>query len=355
MKVNVVNKIKLCVMFGGKSSEYEVSLTSAYNILNAVDESKYELFKIGITKNGAWYLYNGDNESIKNGTWTQKDIIPVCVNLENGGFFTKDGELLPFDVIFPAMHGEYCEDGRLQGLLDICGIPYVGCGTNASAASMNKYLTKLVAENWEVPIAKYIHVRRRRFENHFDEIAQQVEERFSYPVFVKPVSAGSSVGASKVSCFEELYGALKEAVMLSGEALIEEYIKAREIEVAVCGNEEPIASVCGEINPGAEFYDYETKYKNDTASYYIPARLTDETAEQVRHYALRVFRALGCRGLSRVDFFVDDDNNIVFNEINTLPGFTNISMYPSLMNHIGFSTPEVIDKLVNLALENYAQ
>ncbi len=338
-------------MFGGRSSEYEVSLTSAYNILNAVDENKYDVFKIGVTKDGIWYLYEGSNESIKNDTWQSEKITPVCVRLDKGGFFTENGEKLPCDVVFPAMHGEYCEDGRLQGLFDICGIKYVGCGVNASAASMNKYLTKLVAENWDIPIAKYIHVKQRRFLNHFESIAKQVQDQFGYPVFVKPVSAGSSVGASKVSSAEDLYGALKSAVEFGGEALIEEYIKAREIEVAVCGNDDPIASVCGEINPGAEFYDYETKYKNDTASYYIPARLSEEISEKVRQYALRVFRALGCSGLSRVDFFIDADDNITFNEINTLPGFTNISMYPSLMNHIGFSTSEIIDKLVQLAMQ----
>lgn len=350
--MSVLKKIDLCVMFGGRSSEYEVSLVSAYNIINAVDEEKYNLYKIGVTKDGVFYLYFGDNESIKDGSWTENENNKaLSVRLDGGGFFTDDGEKLPCDVVFPVMHGEYCEDGRLQGLFDICGIKYVGCGVTSSAASMNKYLTKLVAENWGIPVARYIHLKRRRLENHLGQVISDIRNAFGYPVFVKPVSAGSSVGAYKVDCEDELVPALMGAVQIGGEVLVEEYVKAKEIEVAVCGNDHPVASVCGEINPGAEFYDYDTKYKNSTASYYIPARISENESKQVREYAIRVFRALGCKGLSRVDFFVQSDGNIVFNEINTLPGFTNISMYPTLMNNMGMTTPQIIDELVRLALE----
>ncbi len=345
-----MKKTELCVLFGGRSSEYEVSLSSACNVLSAIDGEKYNVHKIGIDKEGKWYLYRGDDASIKNNTWKNGDITPVSVSLCGEGFFTPDGKL-PCDVVLPVLHGEFCEDGRLQGLLDTCGIKYVGCGVTASDASMNKYLTKLVAENWGVPVTKYLHIRQRRFLRHKAEVFEDVKNKFTYPVFVKPVSAGSSVGASKVNEESELEKALAEAIKYGGEALIEEYITAKEIEVAVFGNDDPTASVCGEINPGAEFYDYETKYKNDTASYYIPARISDKCANAVREYALRIFRALGCRGLSRVDFFVDKNENIVFNEINTFPGFTNISMYPSLMKNSGMTDSEIIDGLVEFALE----
>lgn len=343
-------KTELCVLFGGRSSEYEVSLSSACNILRAVDKEKYNVHKIGIDKEGKWFLYNGDDANIKNDTWKNGDITPVFVRLDGGGFFTENGKL-PCDVVLPALHGEYCEDGRLQGLLDTCGIRYVGCGLTASDSSMNKYLTKLVAENWGVPVAKYLHIRQRRFTRHKEEVFSDVKNKFTYPVFVKPVSAGSSVGASKVNDESELAAALEEAIKYGGEALIEEYIAGKEIEVAVFGNDDPTASVCGQINPGAEFYDYDTKYKNDTASYYIPALISEKTANAVREYALRIFRALGCKGLSRVDFFVDKDENITFNEINTLPGFTNISMYPSLLKHSGMTDSEIIDGLIKFALE----
>lgn len=348
-----MKKIELCVLFGGRSSEHEVSLSSASNVLSAVDREKYSVHNIGITKDGVWCLYKGDEKKIKDGTWENEDNDTVCISLDGGGLFTKKGEKIPCDVVLPVLHGEYCEDGRLQGLLDTCGIRYVGCGLTASDASMNKYLTKLVAENWYVPVTKYIHVRERRFTRHKDELFKDVKTQFSYPVFVKPVSAGSSVGASKVNCEEELEKALANAIKYGGEALIEEYKKAREIEVAVFGNDNPIASVCGEINPGAEFYDYDTKYKNDTASFYIPARISKKTSQKVREYALRIFRALGCKGLSRVDFFVDDEENIVFNEINTFPGFTNISMYPTLLGYgdDGMTSCDIIDGLISLALE----
>ena len=338
-------------MFGGSSSEYEVSLLSAYNVIKAVDTEKYNLSKIGVTRSGVFYLYSGSDECIKNDTWQTQSVQKLCVRLDGGGFFTENGEKVPCDVVFPVMHGEYCEDGKLQGLFDMCGIKYVGCGVTASAASMNKYLTKLVAENWNVPVARYVHLKRRRIENHLPLVISEINSAFEYPVFVKPVSAGSSVGAYKADDERELISALHGAVKIGGEVLVEEYIKAKEIEVAVCGNDEPTASVCGEINPGAEFYDYDTKYKNDTASYYIPARIPDDISKRVREYAVRVFRALGCRGLSRVDFVVQDNGNIGFNEINTLPGFTNISMYPTLMNDMGMTTPEIIDELVRLALE----
>ena len=348
-----MKKTELCVLFGGRSSEHEVSLSSASNVLSAIDREKYNVRTIGITKNGIWYLYKGDEKKIKDGSWENEDNDTVCISLGGDGMFTSKGEKIPCDVVLPVLHGEYCEDGRLQGLLDTCGIKYVGCTLTASDASMNKYLTKLVAENWNVPVTKYIHVRERRFTHHKDELFNDVKAIFSYPVFVKPVSAGSSVGASKVNCEDELEAALANAIKYGGEALIEEYKKAKEIEVAVFGNDDPIASVCGEINPGAEFYDYDTKYKNDTASFYIPARISKKTSKQVREYALRIFRALGCRGLSRVDFFVDDEENILFNEINTFPGFTNISMYPTLLGYgdDGMKKQDIVDGLIKLALE----
>ena len=256
------------------------------------------------------------------------------------------------DVVFPVLHGENGEDGAMQGLLQLAGIPYVGPHIAASAVAMDKTLTKLVADQAGVPQAAWHLVRGGDLNNHMDNTLDTLEKRFSYPMFVKPAGTGSSVGVSKAADREALSAALVAAAAFDNKILVEEFIHGCEVEVAVMGNDSPVASICGEIDSGAEFYDYEAKYVTDTSVAYIPARISEEVEEQVREAAVKIYSAIGCQGLSRVDFFVTyEDNRVVFNEINTLPGFTSISMYPKLFAASGIPYSELIDALLNLAVE----
>ncbi len=348
-------KTNLCVIFGGMSSEYEVSLSTAHSIISNLDREKYDVKMLGITKEGVWYLYDGSPDLLPDNLWcrdeahlTRASILPS--RGVNAIVRESDGKKYPIDVIFPAVHGEYAEDGSLQGLLELSGIPFVGSGCKASAAAMDKATAKAVISQTNVRQADCIVVSGDEIESDISGILEKVAAKLGYPVFVKPSSAGSSVGVSKVTSAEKLEAALKLAARTDkSKVLIEKFIKGREIEVAVMGNDSPRASVCGEIDPGADFYDYETKYHADTASYFIPARLDEDVAARVRASALVVYRAIGCRGLSRVDFFVTDDNEIIFNEINTLPGFTSISMYPKLFMACGMTYPQILDSLIELA------
>lgn len=354
-----MNRIKLCCLFGGESSEYEVSLRTAAAMLSNIDETRYEIYKVGITKSGNWYYYDGTLADIENGSWCadeskmapaflspSKNDGALCILSPADGSYRKQ----PIDVILPAVHGTNCEDGVLQGLMQLTGIPFVGSDCLASAVCMDKATTKSVLTPYGIPQAKAVFASAADLNERYDALTQEVAS-LGYPVFVKPSSAGSSVGVSKVKAPEDLRAALEEALQYDQKVLIEEFIKGREVEVAVMGNETPVASVCGEIDPGAEFYDYESKYLADTASYFIPARLDDSLSDTIRAGACEIYRRLGCRGLSRVDFFVKDDGSFVFNEINTLPGFTSISMYPKLFMAGGMTYAEVINSLISLALE----
>ena len=256
------------------------------------------------------------------------------------------------DVVFPVLHGENGEDGAMQGLLQLAGIPYVGPHVSASAVAMDKTLTKLVIDQAGVTQAAWQLVRTRDLGGHMDSILDKLEAQFQYPMFVKPAGTGSSVGVSKAADREGLRAALVGAGSFDEKILVEEFICGREVEVAVLGNDSPVASICGEIDSGADFYDYNAKYITDTSVAYIPARIPDDVAEQVRDLAVKVYRAIGCQGLSRVDFFVTyADSRVVFNEINTLPGFTSISMYPKLFAASGIPGGQLIDELLRLAME----
>ncbi|MBO5110466.1 MAG: D-alanine--D-alanine ligase [Clostridia bacterium] len=350
-----MKKLDLILLFGGRSSEHEVSCRSACAVLAHLDAEKYNVRTVGITKAGKWYLYSGDPAKIADGTW-EKDwnfLLPAMpdVATQTGRFYGIQGASLwaiPCDLVFPVLHGAEGEDGRIQGMLDVARIPYVGCGCAASAVSMDKALTKSIINNTDVPQVPCLIVSAA---DDVQEVAARVEAKFTYPVFVKPANAGSSVGASKAEDRDGLLRALALAAKEDKKILVEEFVRCREVEVAVMGNESPVASRTGEIAPGSDFYDYDTKYKNDTASYYIPARISEEMQEQIRAWAVTVYRALGCRGLSRVDFFVRDDREIFFNEINTLPGFTSISMYPKLWMDAGLTFSEILDRLIALAQE----
>jgi len=353
-----VKKLSVCILFGGVSPEHEVSLRSAESVLNNIDHDKYDLFPVGITREGDWLLFGGDDYSmLPKGTWKDHPanrraaISPI----RGQGLLSFEGECVVrqhIDVVFPVLHGENGEDGAMQGLLQMAGIPYVGSHVAASAVAMDKTLTKLVVDHAGIPQAVWQLVRRGELENHMENTLCALELRFRYPMFVKPAGTGSSVGVSKAADREALRQALLTAARYDEKILVEEFIHGREIEVAVMGNENPVASICGEIDSGVEFYDYDAKYITDTSTAYVPARIPDAVAEIVREDAVKVYSAIGCQGLSRVDFFVTfEENRVVFNEINTLPGFTSISMYPKLFDASGIPYSRLIDELLRLAME----
>lgn len=350
-------KLNFCCIFGGQSSEHEVSLCSAYGVISNTNTEKYNLYTVGINKNGEWFLYTGDKENIKNGNW-ENDL-----GNKFNAFLTPNStlcvikpdknEYIKIDVLFPVVHGAYCEDGRLQGLLDMYGVKYIGPGCASSAVCMDKAFTKQILTSHGIPQANAVVITRDDLAEDLSLLPENIGRVMGYPVFVKPANAGSSVGVSKVASEDQLIPALKKALKEDSKALIEEFINGREVEIAVMGNGRNIlTSTTGEIDPGAEFYDYETKYKTDTASYHIPARITEDQTSELTDHAKTIYTVLSCKGLSRIDFFVCDDGRVIFNEINTLPGFTPISMFPKLFGHIGISYSELIDKLIEFALED---
>ena len=353
-----MKKINVCVLFGGVSPEHAVSLRSAESVLNNLDSEKYNIFPVGITRQGQWLLFGSTNYSLlPGGAWEDcpDNRRAVISPVRGEGLLIREAEGVrqeTIDVVFPVLHGENGEDGAMQGLLQLADIPYVGPHISASAVAMDKTLTKLVVDQAGLPQASWRLVRRSDLGYHTDQLLEQLEERFAYPMFVKPAGTGSSVGVSKAADRESLLKALNNAAKYDEKVLVEEFIHGREVEVAVMGNDSPIASICGEIDSGAEFYDYEAKYITDTSVAYIPARISESVAEMVRDAAVQIYKAIGCQGLSRVDFFVTyQDERVVFNEINTIPGFTSISMYPKLFDASGIPYGELIDQLLQLAME----
>ena len=353
-----MSKLNVCVLFGGISPEHDVSLRSAESVLLNMNKSKYNIIPVGITKDGDWIRFGGtDYTLLPDGSWQNHPDNRRCALSPVRGqgllVFEEDCATREMvDVVFPVLHGENGEDGAMQGLLQMAGIPYVGPHVSASAVSMDKTLTKLVVDNAGVTQAAWQLVRSSELNHRMEAIVSNLESRFAYPMFVKPAGTGSSVGVSKAADRDQLVKALEHAGKYDEKILVEEFIHGREIEVAVMGNSNPVASVCGEIDSGAEFYDYDAKYITDTSVAYIPARISEEVGEFVREQAVKVYTAIGCQGLSRVDFFVTyEGERVVFNEINTLPGFTSISMFPKLFDASGIPYDQLIDELLKLAME----
>ena len=350
--------MNLCVLFGGVSPEHEVSLRSAESILNRLNPDTYHIYPVGITKEGQWIYFAGtDYAMLPEGTWQRAEgncpaaISPVrgqgLLLWRNGGV-----ECMHIDCVFPVLHGENGEDGSIQGLMQVAGIPCVGPGVAASASSMDKTITKLLVGETGVRQANWYLARRESIRKDLDRLVRDIEQGGTYPLFVKPSGTGSSVGVSKVRCTQELKDALVFAAKYDSKVLVEEFISGHEVEVAVLGNEEPVASVVGEVIAGAEFYDYEAKYNSTESRTEIPANLPAAAAERLREAAVTVYKAMGCRGLSRVDFFLTyEGEEVVFNEINTLPGFTSISMYPKLFEAAGLPYEKLLDELIRLAME----
>ena len=358
---HLMSPITVALIFGGRSTEHEISIISAQSIAANIDTERYRVLPIYITHDGIW-LFEGIAHDMLNlnlsallrtsspeaATARLRDM----VEQNNQKPFDLDFRTAGIEVAFLTLHGTYGEDGRIQGFLDTCGIPYTGCGVLASALTMDKALTKLCVAAAGLAVAPSITLFSTDYQADPETTHSLIEKQFAYPFFIKPANLGSSIGISKVHHSGELSQALHQACSLDWKVLVEKTIKGREIEIAVLGNEQPQASVCGEIEPGKEFYDYQDKYIFDTAKYYIPARISTDLQEKVRTAAITAYKALGCRGMSRVDFFVDEESGeIVLNEVNTIPGFTDISMYPRLMDAVGIPFQELTGRLIELALE----
>lgn len=351
-----MDKEKVCVIFGGQSPEHDISLLSVSSILAMLNKDKYDIYAVGITKDGRWFLYTGDYANIKNGAWEndteslKKAVISPDAKDRALMVFTDNGtEYIHIDVVFPVLHGEYGEDGTIQGLLELSHIPYVGTGVMASANGMDKTASKLVFQNAGIPQAAWCVFEKG---GDIDKAVEEVEQKLGYPCFVKPARTGSSVGVGKAHNREELKAAVKNAAEFDRKVLIEENIDGHEVECAVLGNFDIKAAEVGEIRPTVEFYDFDAKYADNSTELLIPADIPEATRNKIREYAVKAFRALDGRGLSRVDFFVKyDDGSIVLNEINTLPGFTNISMYPKLWAAVGLEYSDLLDSLIKLAKE----
>jgi D-alanine-D-alanine ligase len=392
-----MKRLRVGILFGGRSGEHEVSLLSAASVLNAIDKNKYEVVPIGITKEGRW-LTAGDAQNLLTGRKagegarpTQShlragdpDSTPAAAVLAQGESVVvppepvhRDNGLVPFqsdasqlrrstdrainvDIIFPVLHGTFGEDGTIQGLFELADIPYVGAGVLGSAAGMDKDIMKSLFVAAGIPIVKHVTILRAAWEKKPKSVQKLVESRLKYPLFVKPANLGSSVGISKAHDRKELGPAIEEAAKFDRKIVIEQGVgakkeKAREIECSVLGNDDPVASVPGEIVPGKEFYDYTAKYLDEGSQLIIPAKLTKSETKKVQELAVRAFRAVDCTGLARVDFLMDPKTRKIYlNEINTMPGFTSISMYPKLWAASGLAYADLIDRLIQLGLERHS-
>ena len=386
-----MEKLRVGILFGGRSGEHEVSLLSAASVLNAIDKDKYEVVPIGITKDGRWLtaehaenlltgklmleprnLRAGDPENTTSAAVLARGeavvVPPEPVHRQTGLVpFQTDASMMRrasdrainVDVIFPVLHGTFGEDGTIQGLLELADIPYVGAGVLGSAAGMDKDIMKSLFIAAGIPIVKHVTILRSAWESDPKKVQKKVESKLTYPVFVKPANLGSSVGISKAHNRKELGPAIEEAAKFDRKIVIEQGVggkkeKAREIECSVLGNDEPVASVPGEIVPGKEFYDYTAKYVDEGSQLIIPAKLTKAETKKVQELAVAAFQAVDCSGLARVDFLMDPKTRKIFlNEINTMPGFTSISMYPKLWAASGLDYADLIDRLIELGIERH--
>jgi D-alanine-D-alanine ligase len=357
-------KLKIAVLFGGRSGEHEVSLDSARSVLEVLDPQKYKVWQVGITHDGAWLTGSEARQAMELGR--MEELVP-CTILPDaskaGLYITRQAEqgpvlerLTDIDVVFPVLHGTYGEDGTLQGLLEMADMAYVGAGVTGSSVGMDKGVFKDVMRANGIPTVESIILLRSEIEGNLDSAIQRAEEVSAYPLFVKPANLGSSVGISKCSSRSDLGEGLMEAAAYDRRVLVERGVDAREIEVSVLGNDQPQASVPGEVLPSREFYSYESKYVDGTSGLLIPAPLPAETASRICRMAVKAFSAIDCSGMARVDFFLEKKTGEVYlNELNTIPGFTSISMYPKLWEATGLPYAKLVDRLIELALERKAE
>ncbi|MDT8307713.1 MAG: D-alanine--D-alanine ligase family protein [Anaerolineae bacterium] len=363
-------KIRVGVIFGGRSGEHEVSLMSARSVMAALNKQKYEVVPIGIDRSGQWLvgdvmraLQNGEAGAAQPATLLPAPTMTGLLQVERREDHASStlqpvslARAAELDVIFPVLHGPYGEDGTVQGLLELAGLPYVGAGVVGSAVGMDKAIFKQVMVANNIPVLPWRLVRAGEWRARSEAIVNALEATFSYPLFTKPANLGSSVGISRCSDRTELLAGIDEAARYDRRIIVEKGISARELEVSVLGNDAPIASVVGEVRPRRAFYDYVAKYVADDSELLIPAPLPPETAEAARALALKVFVAIDCAGLGRVDLLLDRESGELYvNEINTIPGFTRISMYPKLWEASGIGYPELLDRLIELALNRHAE
>lgn len=361
-----MKKLRVAVLFGGRSGEHEVSLMSARSVLSVLDPERYEVFQVGITLDGNWLTGANALDAFEKGDTKDLDrVIPPTDPASRQSLFiirsTKNGGMIEtlaaIDVFFPVLHGPFGEDGTIQGLFEMADVAYVGAGVAGSSVGMDKGIFKDVMRANGIPIVDSILVLRDEIDSDLDGVIKKAEAMGGYPLFTKPANLGSSVGISKCNSRGDLSEGLMDAARYDRRILIESGVKdVREIEVSVLGNEKPKASVCGEVLPSREFYSYESKYVDGTSGLLIPAPLSEETAAKIREYAIRAYTAIDCAGMARADFFVEKGTDRIFlNELNTLPGFTSISMYPKLWQASGLAYPQLVDRLIELALERKSQ
>jgi len=356
----MTKKLNLVLIFGGRSGEHAVSLRSAQSVLNALDKEKYQVFQVGITTDGLWLYGSNAHKAFREGDYGSLDEALILSVQGKPHLFVRQGnrleELAPVDVIFPVLHGTFGEDGTIQGLFEIQNCAYVGAGVLGSSVAMDKAVCKHVMESIGVPVLAYAVFTRRDIEENLPETIASSEQVADYPLFVKPANLGSSVGITKAHNREELAKALELAARFDRRILVERGIPAREIEISVLGNTDVQCTVPGEIVPGDEFYTYKDKYQSGDPEVAIPAPLPEAQIALLQQYAINAFKAIDGAGLARVDFLIDKDSGeAYFNEINTMPGFTQISMYPKLWLYSGLSYPELVNRLVELALERKAE
>lgn len=342
-------KKKIGIIFGGCSPEYEVSLESAYSIINNMNKEKYDCILIGITKDGDWFKFDGDIEDIKNNTWYESgkcSKVVISTNRNNNGIIDLENNnaMIKVDAMFPVLHGKNGEDGTVQGLLELSGIPVIGCDTLSSSLCMDKYLSHKLAESYGIKVAKSVVINDKTTQNDINKKLNQLK----YPLFVKPMRAGSSFGITKIEKKEEIENALKEAFKYDNEVIIEENIEGVEIGCAVLGNDELTVGEIDEIELSDGFFNYTEKYTLKTSKIHVPARINEDISNKAKETAKQIYTNLKCKDFARVDMFLTNNGEIYFNEINTIPGFTSHSRYPSMMKQAGIGFGELIDKLIDL-------
>ena len=354
----MADKLRVTVLFGGRSGEHEVSLMSARSVLSVLDPAKYEVTQVGITPEGTWLTGNNVLEKFESGKTDGLLSVMVSPDPAERGIYVFEGfsgirKWTDVDVFFPILHGTFGEDGTLQGLFELADVAYVGAGVVGSAVGMDKGVFKDVMAANNIPVVDTLVVLRSEIQKDIEVVIAKAEQMSEYPFFTKPANLGSSVGVTKCNSRSDLQEGLMEAASFDRRVLIQKGVRnAYEIEVSVLGNEDPLASVCGEVQPSREFYSYESKYIDGTSGLVIPAPLPPEVSECVREYAVRAFKAIDCAGLARVDFFVEKDSHRIYlNELNSLPGFTKISMYPKLWEASGLPYNKLVDRLIELAME----
>lgn len=347
------DRLRVAILFGGRSAEHEVSVVSARGVMEALDSRRFQAVPLGITKEGAWLTPRETQQALACIPPGQYAPLPV---LDRTGILARPGileVLQEVDVVFPLVHGTNGEDGTLQGFLELAHVPYVGAGVAASALGMDKALQKALFRQVGLPVADWLTIYSHEWCNDPATVTRFIEGEMGYPCFVKPANAGSSIGISKVWSRENLMGAVFEALRYDCKVVVEQAIVGREIECSVLGNDEPQASPLGEIIPSREFYDYEAKYHDVSTRLVIPVILPPNKEEEIRRLAVAAFRAIDCSGMGRVDFFLSEEGKVYVNEINTIPGFTPISMYPKLWEVAGLSYAQLISRLIELALERH--